>query len=165
MTATANDVLRVARAEVGYVEGGGPDGHSGNVTKYWGDLQPNFQGASWCAAFVSWVFRTAGAPLPAIDHDYGFTYCPSAVNYAKAHALWSESGHYAPGDVVLYCFDGSGLAGHTGVVVADDGVTLTVIEGNTSSGEAGSQANGGGVFARVRPLADVHGFALVNYPG
>lgn len=28
------DFLRVAQAEVGYVEGGGPDGRSGNITKY-----------------------------------------------------------------------------------------------------------------------------------
>lgn len=36
--------------------------------------------------------------------------------------------------------------------------------GNTSSGNAGSQSNGGGSYPRWRSLADVHGFALVNYP-
>lgn len=38
-------------------------------------------------------------------------------------------------------------------------------EGNTSSGNAGSQDNGGGSYPRWRRLSDVHGFALVNYPG
>lgn len=38
-------------------------------------------------------------------------------------------------------------------------------EGNTSSGNAGSQDNGGGSYPRYRRLSDVHGFALVNYPG
>ena len=36
--------------------------------------------------------------------------------------------------------------------------------GNTSSGNAGSQDNGGGAFRRVRRISDAHGFALVNYP-
>jgi hypothetical protein len=36
--------------------------------------------------------------------------------------------------------------------------------GNTTSGAAGDQANGGGAFPRWRPLSAVHGFALVDYP-
>lgn len=38
-------------------------------------------------------------------------------------------------------------------------------EGNTSSGDGGSQSNGGGSFRRKRRLSDIHGIALVNYPG
>jgi hypothetical protein len=37
--------------------------------------------------------------------------------------------------------------------------------GNTSSGVAGSQSNGGGSYRRVRPLTDVYGFARVDFPG
>lgn len=37
--------------------------------------------------------------------------------------------------------------------------------GNTSSGNAGSQSNGGGSYRRTRPLSDVYGFARVDYPG
>ncbi len=37
--------------------------------------------------------------------------------------------------------------------------------GNTSSGNAGSQSNGGGAFPRWRRLADVRGFALIDFPG
>jgi len=44
-----------------------------------------------------------------------------------------------------------------GVVITDGG--------NTSSGNAGSQSNGGGSYRRVRKLSDVHGYALVRYPG
>lgn len=36
--------------------------------------------------------------------------------------------------------------------------------GNTTSDNAGDQANGGGAFRRWRRLRDVHGFALVDYP-
>jgi hypothetical protein len=37
--------------------------------------------------------------------------------------------------------------------------------GNTSSGNKGSQANGGGAFRRVRRIKDIYGIALVDYPG
>jgi hypothetical protein len=37
--------------------------------------------------------------------------------------------------------------------------------GNTSSGNNGSQANGGGSFRRWRPFSAVHGYALIDYPG
>jgi hypothetical protein len=37
--------------------------------------------------------------------------------------------------------------------------------GNTSSGTAGSQSNGGGSYRRLRPLSSVYGFARVDYPG
>lgn len=43
-----------------------------------------------------------------------------------------------------------------GVIVTDGG--------NTSSGNAGSQDNGGGSFRRVRRISDVRGFGLVDYP-
>lgn len=36
--------------------------------------------------------------------------------------------------------------------------------GNTSSGNAGSQDNGGGAFSRYRRIKDVRGFALVHFP-
>lgn len=36
--------------------------------------------------------------------------------------------------------------------------------GNTSSGNAGSQDNGGGSFPRFRRISDVRGFALVKFP-
>lgn len=37
--------------------------------------------------------------------------------------------------------------------------------GNTTSGNTGSQSNGGGAFPRYRRLADVRGFALIDFPG
>jgi hypothetical protein len=145
---TAADVIRVASSQLGYLEAGGSGGHSGNVTKFWSELDPPLQGQSWCAVFVSWVFKHAGQPLPPMDRPYGYMNCASAVHYAKANGLFDASGHYAPGDIILY---GPGGGQHTGIVVSDDGRTVVTIEGNTSSGESGSQWNGGGVYLRHRP--------------
>lgn len=64
--------------------------------------------------------------------------------------------------VVLY---GRGIHVETIVKVLPRlGVVITY-GGNTSSGNSGSQDNGGGLFRRTRSLGDVHGIALVNYPG
>lgn len=88
--------------------------------------------------------------LPDIDRPYGFINCQDAVNFAKAHDLWITSG-FSPGDILLYCEDGSGTAGHTGICESDGATSATAIEGNTSPTDAGSQTNGGGVYRKVRP--------------
>jgi len=138
---TAQNILDVARSQIGYVE------TPSNITRYWAELDPGLQGQPWCAGFVSWVFKHAGLPLPAMGKPYGFVYVPNAINYAKAHGLWDASGHYAPGDVVCY-----GNGAHTGIIASDDGTTMAVYEGNTSPDNGGgSQTNGGGVYLRHRP--------------
>jgi hypothetical protein len=149
--ASVADVLRVAQSQVGYEEGGGSSGHNGNITKYWKELELDLQGQSWCAAFVSWVFKHAGAPLPAIDHKWGYSFCPDAVSWAKKHGVWDGDGRYRPGDIIFFNWTGGSSAEHTGIVVSDDGKTVVTIEGNTSpEGGSGSQANGGGVYLRRR---------------
>lgn len=111
-----------------------------------------FNGQPWCAGMIVWTALKADAPILPVQSAY---YCPSRVQYARAHGLWDADGRYAPGDEVFFAFtvsaQTSGLAEHVGRVIADDGFTITTIEGNTSSGDAGSQDNGGGVYLRRRP--------------
>lgn len=145
---TAADVIARARMDLGYVEGGGADGRSGNLTKFWIERDPSLQGGSWCAVFVSDCFADAGAPLPRMDRGYGFMNCASARDYARAHGILDQDGHYAPGDILLM---GPGGSQHTGIVISDDGTTIHTIEGNTSPDDRGSQTNGGGVYERRRP--------------
>jgi len=123
-----------------------------NINKIWADLYPPFQGASYCAAGVSYEHKHAGKMLPAVDHPFGFTYCPNAVVFAKRNGLWDTDGHYEPGDTVLYDWTGHGVAEHTGTVIQDDGKVMLVFECNTSAeGHAGSQSNGDGCWYRHRP--------------
>jgi len=136
----------VAIGEIGYAESGGPTGHNGNITKYWAELDPALEGQSWCAVFVSWCFRHAGAPLPVMDRAYGFMNVASARNYARAHGLLDQSGHYAPGDILLMGTSGSE---HTGIVISDDGHNVRTIEGNSQQGT--QNTNGGGVYLHTRP--------------
>jgi peptidoglycan hydrolase-like protein with peptidoglycan-binding domain len=146
MTATVETVLATARSQLGYVEGP-PPRHDGNITKYWAELCPSLQGAPWCACFVRWTNIHAGGPDLPISNPY---YCPNIVTYAKQHGLWNDSGHYSPGDIILFCWDGSGVAEHVGRVVSDNGSVVTTIEGNAQNDDHGDQSNGGGVYQRER---------------
>jgi hypothetical protein len=168
-------IIDVARAEAAAGITEYPPGS--NRVKYWDwwTGQPDFPAGSswsWCAAFVSWCAAQAGTPLPPVNGDKGFTYCPSGVEWAHRHGetvAWPE-----PGDVVIYSWyswgyawsdglprvndggqwDGSVAGDHTGILVAinDDG-TIIAIEGNTSG--SGSQDNGGAVLVKRRPASQV----------
>ena len=151
---TEAQLERVARSVVRRTE----DPPGSNRVFVWDDLiavnlaAPYFNGQPWCAGYVVWTDLKAKAPILPVQSAY---YCPSRVQYARAHQLWDADGRYQPGDEVFFAFtiagQASGLAEHVGRVLADDGKVITTIEGNTSSGDAGSQDNGGGVYIRKRP--------------
>ena len=69
------------------------------------------------------------------------------------------------GDLVLFDWGGDGLADHIGIVEEnhpDEGY-MTTIEGNTSSGSAGSQSNGGVVARRQRGYGSVRCVVRPDY--
>ena len=149
MTASVQSVLSTARGQLGYVEGGGSDGKSGNITKYWQELYPGGQGQPWCAAFQRWVDIHAGGPDLPISNPY---YCPSIVTYARQHGLWLPIDQGSPGDFILFQWNKDGVADHVGRIVSKGSGTYDTIEGNTSGTDAGSQSNGGGVYERTRGI-------------
>lgn len=155
--AVVADVIRIAEAEVGYVEQGGANNNSGNLTKYgkwYGiDAQP------WCAMFISWVFFMAGMPLPA-STSKGFAYTPSGAEWFKKRNRWSTLPRV--GAVVFFSMGGQRID-HVGLVVKVNGDgSIITIEGNTSSGNAGSQRDGGGVYRRLRK-SHIVGYGLPEY--
>ena len=136
--ATANEILAVARRELGYTES--PAGS--NRTKYgkWFGLD----GQPWCMMFVQWCFRQAGAQdlLPALTAS-----CGALMRAAQSKGCWVTGG-YQPGDVVIYDFPGNNVkTDHCGIVEQLAGGGIMAIEGNTGSG---NDADGGQVQRRVR---------------
>ena len=132
---TANDVLNVARADLGYTES--PAGS--NKTKFgqWYGLD----GQPWCMMAVQYWFDKAGMPLP-----YKTASCPAMVDYAQKVKKW-YTGDFKPGDVVLYNFNSTPGADHVGIVESATAAGVTAIEGNTS---LSSDDNGGAVMRRYR---------------
>ena len=114
----------------------------GNVTKYWEEIKPEWQGQPWCAIFITWIFTKAFGKERAkqLLKHYPYTYCPTM---AKLFTLYSNP---KVGDIVL--FKRNGVFAHTGLVIAVDGDKFTTIEGNTS-GASGIIPNGGGVCQKT----------------
>ena len=114
----------------------------GNVTKYWEEIKPEWQGQPWCAIFITWIFTKAFGKERAkqLLKHYPYTYCPTM---AKLFTLYSNP---KVGDIVL--FKRNGVFAHTGLVIAVNGDQFTTIEGNTS-GASGIIPNGGGVCQKT----------------
>ena len=149
-----NKILDTARAEIGQKEN--PLGS--NRTKY-GQWYENgkWDGYSWCAMFVSWVYAKAGSPLPKIDDGMGFRYCPTLFHRATQYG-WKTS-KPIQGDIVLFDWGKDGQADHTGIFVRDIGKGMfECIEGNTSYA---NQSNGDGVMLRERSYNSVQAFINV----
>lgn len=110
----------------------------------------------WCGAFVHGVLSHVGVK----GLSARMRYTPYIVEDGRAgkNGLLCEVGwdDKKRGDLFLFDFDGGGVD-HVGIftgITYADGSAQTV-EGNTSSGSAGSQSNGGMVAVRSRPRSIV----------
>lgn len=87
----------------------------------------------WCAYFVSWLAREAGAPIGAGGNGTG--YVPTLEAWGRQEGRFVEQGSArpSPGDIVIFDWGGDGTPDHTGIVerVDADGRVHT-IEGNAS---------------------------------
>jgi hypothetical protein len=140
----------IARAELGYVEQGGPDGHSGNVTKYGKALGED--GVFWCAEFAWWVWWRAGFDLRQLTGSV------ASAEALRAAFEWHGALHRTPlvGDLPIYRFPGERGSGanHIGayITAVHGQYDIEAIEGNTNI--AGSR-NGGAVLLKRRRAAIV----------
>jgi hypothetical protein len=138
--ATAEKILEIARSQIGARES---PANSDNVkynTAYYGrEVSGKYP---WCAVFVWWVFREAGAPE--LYYGGGETaYCPTLMSFHKKQKVTD----YRPGDIVFFNFSGRSSAGHVGICESWDGTYITTIDGNTGGA---SEDNGGAVMRRRR---------------
>jgi hypothetical protein len=150
---TAGRVLDVARSQIGTVEG------AGGRQKY--GAAYGVDGVAWCAQFAWWVFGQAGvgALIPKT------AYTPTMYDWYRRQGLVDRTPRV--GSLVFYDFPDSLMRiQHVGIVEAvnADG-TITTIEANTTSGTAGSQDRGGGVWRRRRSQASVVGYGHPRYAG
>ena len=137
-TFTAEDVINIAKGEVGYSEKASnkdlddkkANAGSGNFTKYAKELG-HTNGLAWCATFVTWCFTKAanGDKNKAKEVLCGANTAGCANNQAAFKKAGRLDMTPQPGDVVFFMNYNSS---HTGLVVAVDGDKITTIEGNTS---------------------------------
>ena len=138
--ATAEKILEIARSQIGTRESpANSDNVKYNTVYYGREVSGKYP---WCAVFVWWVFREAGAPE--LYYGGGETaYCPTLMSFHKKQAVTN----YRPGDIVFFNFSGKSSAGHVGICESWDGTYITTIDGNTGGA---SEDNGGAVMRRRR---------------
>jgi len=158
---TSKAVIAEANKHLGYIEA---KGQSTIFGKWYGA-----NGAAWCAMFVSYVLAKAGAPeiLKGAQSAKGAAQVSKIKNHLKAKgAKQIKAADALPGDVVIFDWPGGYETDHVGFIRAASNKTkkqIYTIEGNTSSGVAGSQANGGGVYKRTRSFGVVESIWRPKY--
>ena len=145
MNVAAQKVISIALAEVGYREKASnaalddplANAGGGNWNKYARDLAAegyyngNKNGYAWCECFVDWCFFKAfgkdGQRIQCQTGDLGAA-CIYSMQYYKQQGRCDMNPR--AGDQIF--FYGGGTIGHTGIVTAVSGSTVTVVEGNSS---------------------------------
>ncbi|MBQ9269648.1 MAG: hypothetical protein IJ206_09055 [Oscillospiraceae bacterium] len=177
---TANDVIAIAKTQVGYLEKRSnadldsmtSNAGYNNYTKYARDFDnkwPNFyntkkQGAEWCDMFYDWCHVTAAGG----DWELARKVLCQPEKSAGAGCYYSAQ-YYKQ----VYRFGQTPTLGaqiffrnyaHTGLVYAYTDTTVYTIEGNTS-GASGVVSNGGGCAMKSYPRksSDIDGYGYPLY--
>lgn len=155
MARYASTVLKIAEAEVGYLEKKSnsqldsktANAGSANYTKYGRDMHAIYPSvmdfpAAWCDCFVDWCFQKAYgvSNAKALLGGNFDDYTPNSAQLYKNKGAWYKTPKV--GDQIFFT-NGSRIC-HTGLVYKVTDSTVYTIEGNTS-GASGVIANGGGV--------------------
>lgn len=156
MANNANDVLNVARGEIGYSRWNDP--LAGTKYGRWYGNDMGFgsyfaqSGVPYCAMFASWVFNQAGATCAGLPGAY----CPTMLSAGKNAGRAVNKYNAQAGDVVYFDWGNDGVSDHVGIVEANNGSYLTTIEGNTDKGI---------VARKTRSFGTVIGVIRPNYGG
>ena len=162
--ATAEQALAIAANEIGYSrwEDPQPGTKYGRwYADYTGESYYGTSGVPYCAMFTSWVLYNAGVSAEGLPGAY----VPWILSANRNNARMVLNEDALPGDLVMFDWNHDGVADHIGLVEVNhpEGNWMQTIEGNTSSGNSGSQSNGGGVYRRSRSYSSIIGVARPYY--
>lgn len=123
---------------------------------------------AWCAGFVSAVAIKLGL-TDIMPTEVGVW---NMIELYRKLGRWQESDSYVPkpGDVIMYAWGDNGVgdctsgASHVGIVVACDGKTITVIEGNKANAVGYREIAVNGRYIRGFGLPDYASKATENEP-
>lgn len=180
--ATAKELIKVAEAEVGYLEKetnknlDNKTANAGdeNYTKYARDFDtkyPDFyngrkNGYAWCDVFVDWCFVTAFGVAKAMEllgqpkKSLGAGCLYSANYYKKIGQFYTSP---KVGDQIFFKSSSGGVS-HTGIVYNVTSTKVCTIEGNTSTA-SGVVSNGGAVAKKSYNLTSnaIYGYGRPKY--
>lgn len=157
-----DDIIKTALSYVGLREN--PPGSNKILfnTNYYG----REYGAYWCCAYVWDIYRMCGAS----KYFYGGNKTASCTTlldyYKKHHPDWvtTDVNKLKHGDLVFYQFDKDKYSDHIGIFDSKRSATqFYAVEGNTSIGTSGSQANGEYVARKLRKTSQVMSFVHIHF--
>jgi len=152
--ATAQQVIDLAKSQVGYREGFS-NGHWNNQQKYSLEV-PGLEwsyGYAWCEVLVQWVFYKCKVP-----HGPVVAYTGTTTAYWKRIGRWADT----PSLGAQVMFGANGGNEHTGIVIGVTALTITTVEGNTND-NGSSEGNGVYIHTRLRRDPYVYGYGLPAY--
>ena len=157
--ATAKQIIDKALSYLGTYDGG-----NNNVifnTHYYGKAVSG-SAYPWCCAFVWDIFRMCGAS-DIFNGGEPTAYCPTVLNWGKNSGLTVNKANGQYGDIVLFDWNGDGVADHIGLIVSKnaDG-SYTTVEGNTANS---NYSNGGWVLKMIRYQWQIIGIVRPKYSG
>jgi hypothetical protein len=146
-------LLALCQTAVGYTEGKNND----TIYGRWYGLnnQP------WCAMAASKMYFDAGAIKSVANTKKGFASCDAWLKYLAKNNQIVSIGQARAGDLVFFQFDTDAEPEHVGIVKNHNSRRkfITTYEGNTSSDNKGSQANGDGFYEKKRAYATIMAIA------
>jgi len=151
MVGAVNQIVLIAKKELGYREG------DNNDNKY--GVWFNLNNQPWCAIFVCWVLDKCQLSNRLIKSAG----CIEIEKWAKTKGIIVNPSLTKKGDLVLFDFHKVGKPEHIGIAIEDFNPktkTVVTIEGNTGDS---SRTNGDGVYQRVRQLADIRSVIHPKY--
>ena len=133
---TRDQIVRTALGFNGTCNGKGYDGPN----PFSADLSRPAE--AWCGDYVTDIYKRAQIPLPSMQPGCrtGFAYCPNAVEYGRKHGATRWSWQAGPGDIVLFDWNGDGVADHTEIVTGYQGGVLFTIGGNSGPSNVNASA-------------------------
>lgn len=157
--ATAKQIIDKALSYLGTYDGG-----NNNVifnTHYYGKAVSG-SAYPWCCAFVWDIFRMCGAS-DIFNGGEPTAYCPTVLNWGKSNGLTVNKANGQYGDIVLFDWNGDGIADHIGLIISKnaDG-SYTTVEGNTANS---NYSNGGWVLKMIRYQWQIIGIVRPKYNG
>lgn len=143
-------IVNLARKEIGVSESPPGSNDGTRIREYRTATAGANSPGPWCAYFVSYLCKQAGAPIGAGGAGTG--YVPTLEQWGRNTGRYFSGQLPQPGDIAIFNF-GGGIANHTGIVesVDADG-TIHTIEGNSSDR----------VSQRTYKLSQIKGFV---HPG
>ena len=162
MNAKVNDVLAIARSDIGKNEADGsfkPIIDAYNTQKVLPRGYKVKYSDEWCATFVTSLFVRSDS----LNSIFPECSCQKMIEGLQKQGRFDENDNRIPnpGDLIFYAWNDTGIgdcklpANHIGIVEKVEGYTITVIEGNLDEGVGRRRIKTGARYIR--------GFGLPSY--